>query len=323
REGELGPGERLPTIRAMAKQLDLSPTTISAAWAQLARRGIIHTAGRRGTTVADVYAGTTRYRRALASTGRLYATDLATGIPDPALLPNLEQAVSDLANTTPSGYLDAPAIPQLIEKLRGDWPYPAEKFMIMDGAMSALSIAIRTLIRTGDRVIVEDPGFPLLIDALEAAGAQIIGIRSDDQGMLARPLAEALSYPAAAIFLQPRAQNPTGVSLTSKRACQLADVIRCSSAMLIEDDSTGAIASSPALSLGHWLPKQAIHVRSFSKSHGPDLRIAAMSGPADIIDEMTAKRRLGQGWTSRLLQRVLLSLLSNPQALATVAHARE
>src|SRR5690606_15362929 len=62
---------------------------------------------------------------------------------------------------------------------------------------------------------------------------------------------------------------------------------------------------------------------SFSKSHGPDLRLAAAGGPATVLDPVLERRLLGQGWTSRLLQRLLLDLLTDPAPVATIAAARK
>jgi len=92
---------------------------------------------------------------------------------------------------------------------------------------------------------------------------------------------------------------------------------------VVEDDSAGAVAASAPISLGQWIPGQVIHIRSFSKSHGPDLRLAAMGGPSELLREVSHRRALGQGWSSRLLQRVLLSLLTDPVAVADVDRARD
>ena len=98
---------------------------------------------------------------------------------------------------------------------------------------------------------------------------------------------------------------------------------RAAGTTVVEDDSAGAVAASAPISLGQWIPDQVIHIRSFSKSHGPDLRLAAMSGPSQLLGEIAHRRQLGQGWSSRLLQRVLLSLLTDPVAVAAVDHARD
>lgn len=323
REGVLPPGTRLPPIRTIATQLGLSPTTVSAAWSLLARSGTIRTEGRRGTTVTDVGAiGTGRYRRALQHTSE-FRLDLSTGVPDSRLLPDLRPALRSLTTAgTPSSYLDDPVLPELVDVLADDWPYPAAAFTITDGAMDAIELIARTTMRFGDRVAVEHPGFPPLLDLLDALGVEAVGIPVDEAGLDLPALTAALQSPVAAVVLQPRAQNPTGVSMTEHRAREVAQVLSGSDAVVVEDDSAGAIAHDPAISVGRWLPDRTLHVRSFSKSHGPDLRLAAVSGPSALIAELTARRHLGQGWSSRLLQRILLHLLTDPRTIDQLDHAR-
>jgi DNA-binding transcriptional MocR family regulator len=324
RDGALAPGAKLPPIRAVATQLGLSPTTVSAGWALLARSGAIRTDGRRGTTIAglqDLTPG--RYRRALERQLD-FALDLSTGTPDPALLPNLGPALSELTTAgIPGSYLDDPVLKGLLDVLKVQWPYPPEELMVVDGAMDGLDLVSRSLLRFGDRVVVEHPGFPPLLDLLESIGVQIVGVPVDAAGLRPEPLATALRNPVDAVFLQPRAQNPTGASMTEQRAGDLAPILAQVGVPVVEDDSAGAVAASAPISLGRWIPSQVIHIRSFSKSHGPDLRLAAMGGPSELLREISHRRQLGQGWSSRLLQRVLLSLLTDPAAIADVDHARD
>jgi len=324
RDGALQPGARLPPIRVLAAQLGLSPTTVSAGWALLARSGAIHTDGRRGTTVADLQDPIPgRYRRALEQQLE-FALDLSTGIPDSALLPNLGLALSELTTAgTPGSYLDDPILPGLLDVLKAQWPYAADELMVVDGAMDALDLVSRSLLRFGDRAVVEHPCFPPLLDLLESIGVEVVGVPVDHVGLLPKPLTTALSRPAAAVFLQPRAQNPTGASMTEQRAQDLAPILAQAGMPVVEDDSSGAVAATTPISLGQWIPGQVIHIRSFSKSHGPDLRLAAMSGPSDLLREIIHHRQLGQGWSSRLLQRVLLSLLTDPTTVADVDRARD
>ena len=110
--------------------------------------------------------------------------------------------------------------------------------------------------------------------------------------------------------------------MTSTRARELAAVLRRHDALVVEDDHSGEIASARDVSLGPLLPDRVVHVRSYSKSHGPDLRIAAVGGPASVLDGLVARRMLGPGWTSRLLQHVLVDLLTDSSAIEAVAHAR-
>ena len=324
RDAVLSPGDRLPPIRELAHELALSPTTVSSAWALLARAGSLRTDGRRGTVVADATTPRDgRYRQALEhQTG--FALDLSTGVPDEALLPGLGRALSAVTTAgTPRSYLDDPVLPELAEVIEQSWPYPPPALTVVDGAMDGLELIIRTTLRYGDRVVVEHPTFPPLLDLLDAAGVEVVGVPVDAEGMDADGLAAALALPTQAVFLQPRAHNPTGVSLSAARAAELAQVIGGSDAIVVEDDSASEISAAPWVSLGSDLPGRTVHLRSYSKSHGPDLRLAAMSGPAELIGEVRRLRQLGQGWSSRLLQRVLLDLLTDPESRREVAAARE
>jgi DNA-binding transcriptional MocR family regulator len=324
RDGTLPPGTRLPPIRSVAAALALSPTTVSAGWALLARAGTIRTDGRRGTTVTETVTHVPgRYRRALERQTD-FALDLSTGVPDGRLLPSLQRSLEQLTTAgTPGGYLDEPVLPELLGLLRADWPYDAQELTVVDGAMDALDLVSRSLLRFGDRVVVEHPCFPPLLDLLESIGAEVVGVPMDDEGLLPDALAAALATsPTAAVFLQPRAQNPTGVSLTATRAADLAVVLARAGVPVVEDDSAGAISTAPDVSLGAWIPEQTVHVRSYSKSHGPDLRLAGLSGPTELLRDALSRRQLGQGWSSRLLQRILVGLLTDDDAVAHVDRAR-
>ncbi len=169
---------------------------------------------------------------------------------------------------------------------------------------------------------MENPGFPPLIDILERAGAEIVAVDLDDEGIIPGSLADALALEPVAVFVQPRAQNPTGISMSVGRCRQLADVLAGCQAVIVEDDHSGDIATGEDVSLGQLLPDRTVHIRSYSKSHGPDLRIAAVGGSADVIDPLVSRRMLGPGWTSRLLQAVLVELLTDPAAIAAVTRAR-
>ncbi|SDT43464.1 aminotransferase class I/II-fold pyridoxal phosphate-dependent enzyme [Actinoplanes derwentensis] len=341
-DGTLPGGTRLPPVRAVATQLQLSPSTVNAAWQLLRRAGTIHTDGRRGTVIATPRTGGPgRYRAALRRTSG-FGLDLSTGMPDPALLPSLPDlggrspASSGYGgfSPTPSGYgglspapssyLDEPVLPALGALLRSRWPYPPERLAIFDGAMDAVDHVASALLRLGDVVLVENPCFPPLLDLLDTLGARVTGVATDESGMLPGPLAAALTCRPAAVFVQPRALNPTGASWSPSRSAALAAVLsQAPGSYVVEDDSAGELSSGPLLSIGAHLPRQTVHVRSFSKSHGPDLRLAAISGPATVLDPILERRLLGQGWTSRLLQHLLLTLLTDPPSISAVAAARD
>ncbi len=324
RAGQLREGDRLPPIRTVAKDLQLSPTTVSAAWSALARRGVIRTDGRRGTTVAgEGTPGPTRYRRALDSRTS-FALDLSTGVPDPALLPTLTSALRRVPQSGGNGsYLDDPVLPDLRAVLRDTWPYDAESLTVADGAMDALDLICGVHLEPGDTVAVEHPCFPPMLDLLDACGMRLHGLAMDDEGPTVEAVRVAVRRRVAAVVLQPRAHNPTGICMSAQRAQELAEVLRETDTLVVEDDSAGEVGSSPYLSLGRWIPDQVLHIRSFSKSHGPDLRLAAVSGATARVDPLSERRLLGQGWSSRLLQAVLVELLTGKEPVRRVLAARQ
>ncbi len=324
RDGHLVPGDRLPTVRALAVALATSPTTVHAAWRILARGGTIDSRGRSGTFVrAERRRGAAqRYNSVVGEIGS--RLDLATGVPDPDLLPEVRRALAQVSRRTlTTTYLDQPILPRLEELLAESWPFVPERFTMVDGALDALDRVCAAVVRTGDRVLVEDPGFPPLFDLIEQLGGVPVGVAVDDEGMIPMALAAALRVHPVAIIIQPRAQNPFGSSLSAERLSVLAALIKPGTALVVEDDHSGDIAWFPTLSMGTYLPQRTVHIRSFSKSHGPDLRLAAIGGAGAVVDEVVDRRRLGPGWSSRLLQAVLVEMLRDPHTVATVGAARQ
>lgn len=328
-DGAIAPGERLPTVREIATALGVSIGTVSAAWRALSAAGVIVSRGRAGTFVRTERRDWLSARvQGLAGDGRDARLDLSHGTPDPALLPPLRDALARVAPRADTGrYHEVPTLPELEALLRGSWPVPGvEALTIVDGALDGISRTLEEVVRFGDRVVVESPGFPYLFDLVEALGAEPVPVELDADGIVPGSLVRALSMAPAALLLQPRAQNPTGVSMTPDRARALARVLMTASTRrpvtVVEDDHSALVCSAPDVTLGRWLPRQVVHVRSFAKSHGPDLRIAALGGPAALVERIMARRALGPAWTSRLLQTVLVELLTAEGSIARVRTAR-
>jgi DNA-binding transcriptional MocR family regulator len=330
--GDLAPGDRLPTVRELASDLGVSPATVSHAWQTLASTGLITSRGRSGSFVRSV-PREWMPRRYRGLDGALDARlDLSRGTPDPALLPTLGPAISRIGavfsktSAVPANYMQKPDIPELHDLLRDTWPSPVESITVTNGALDAIDRALASIVRFGDRVIVENPTFPPFLDLLEHHGLEPIGVAVDREGMLPDAFATALRASPAIVLLQPRAHNPTGASLSVARAKELAFVLYRSraaeNAIVIEDDHSGAISTAPDVTFATWMPERVLHVRSFSKSHGPDLRIGALGGPRALVDRVVARRLLGPGWTSRMTQALLFELLTDPVSVAEVENAR-
>ena len=320
--GALAPGTQLPPIRRAARDLEVAPATVSAAWAQLTRAGLIETDGRRGTRVRAAVAGPRRYRRALDSPDG-FRVDLSTGLPDPHLLPDLHAALRRVPRDEQQhSYLEDPVIPALRALLVESWPFPAEQLTVVDGAMDAHSQFVAAHLRFGDRVAVEQPCFPPLLDLLEMAGVVPLPVEYDAGGPVVSDLVAAVEAGAKVLFFQPWGQNPSGQSLAPSRARALAAALSGRDVLVVEDDSAGGSPSGAPLSLGACLPGQTALVRSYSKTHGPDLRLAAIGGPRRVVDPIVERRYLGQGWSSRLLQSILVDLLTAARSQAVVARAQ-
>jgi DNA-binding transcriptional MocR family regulator len=326
RQGELSPGERLPTVRDVAAELGVSPATVSAAWQALRRAGLVVSRGRAGSFVrADGRPWLSPRVQGLVGYVEGLPLDLSRGTPDPALLPALAPALQRVRPTADTDvYQESPVLPALREVLEATWPFDAEVVTVVDGAQDGVARTLEQVVGFGDRVAIESPGFPPFLDMLDALGAEIVPLELDDEGVTVASLGAALKVNPAAVVLQPRAQNPVGVSMAPARAEALARVVKRArtTAIVIEDDHSGSISVGQDVSLGASLPGQVVHVRGFSKSHGPDLRIAALGGPAEIVDRIVARRMLGPGWTSRMLQTILLDLLVEPRSVEAVDVAR-
>ena len=85
-------------------------------------------------------------------------------------------------------------------------------------------------------------------------------------------------------------------AFVSLSATAIALALAGTKTLVVEDDHANDISPAPLVSVGHWLPARTVHIRSFSKSHGPDLRLAAIGGAGDVVTAVANRRRLGPGW---------------------------
>ncbi|MEW2167621.1 aminotransferase class I/II-fold pyridoxal phosphate-dependent enzyme [Streptomyces sp. NPDC007084] len=310
--GELEPGQLLPPMRELAERLGVNPNTVAAAYRTLRERGVIETAGRRGS----------RVRSKPATTGREYVRvevpegvrDVAHGNPDPALLPSLAEAFAAAgrqADNHPVRYGEDAVEPELGRLARADLDadgVPDGPVMVTSGSLDAIERVLAAHLKPGDAVAVEDPGWGSVLDLAPALGLRTVGVGVDDEGPLPDDVRRALAGGARALIVTDRAQNPTGAAVTAARARALRSVLADHpETLLIEDDHGHRIVDLPLHPLAgvtrHWAL-----VRSAAKAYGPDLRLAVLTGDAVTIDRVHGRQRLGPGWVSRLLQRAVVHL---------------
>lgn len=306
----LHPGERLPTVRALAATLKLSPATVAAAFGLLRARGLVAGDGRRGTTVS--------FMPPLAPHGAPVipadVCNLALGNPDPALLPDLAAAIAQLqpARRLYGAAANRPDLIRVALRMFEADGIPARDLAVVGGAFDAIERLFAAHLRPGDRVAVEDPGYPDVLDLARALGLLVRPVRVDDRGMMAADLARVLKAGVNAIVVTPRAQNPTGAAFDADRANELRSLIKRSpEVLLIEDDHAGPIAGADAFTLGHEAHPRWAVVRSVSKFLGPDLRLAIVAGDALTISRVIGRQRLGTGWVSHILQALVAELLDD------------
>jgi len=328
RTGALAPGALLPAVRTLADALEVSPATVAKAYQALRQRGIVDTDGRRGTRVRarPPVAVTRPGPSAPAPPGTL---DLSTGEPDPRLLPplatHLAAVARQLADTSSGqGYADAGLLPDLaaLAAVRlADAGLPAAGLTVTSGALDGIERLLTSNLRAGDRIAVEDPGWANLLDLIAALGFTPVPMPVDDRGPTEPGLRAALSAGVSAIVVTTRAQNPTGAALDADRADRLRRLLReTDDVLLIEDDHAAELSDGPPHVLAGATSRWAF-VRSASKPYGPDLRIALLTGDETTLSRVAGRMRIGSGWVSTVLQRLLGQLWRDPSVTASVTEA--
>lgn len=167
-----------------------------------------------------------------------------------------------------------------------------DQIMLVSGSQQALDISVRALLNAGDRVWVEDPGYPFARGVLELNGCDVIPVPVDDEGLdVAAGLRQ--SPAARAAIVSPSHQFPLGVTMSNARRRQLLDWAARSRAWIIEDDydSEYRYEGKPVPSLqGADKSSRVIFVGTFSKLLFPSLRLGFVVIPADLVDRFISVR---------------------------------
>ncbi len=322
RSDALRPGDSLPPVRDLAELLDVNRNTVAAAYQRLVQAGIALTQGRLGTTLCGPPRAGEQEGLSVGTT----LIDLADGNPDPQWLPDV---ASVLVGSLPKPFLYGedtilPALRQLGEDwLRPDCP-AHWTLELTHGAVDAIERLAAAHLVPGDKVAVEDPCFLGTINALRLAGMQAVGVAMDGTGMQPDALAAALDKGARAVLLTPRAHNPTGLSLSKRRADALMRVIAAHpNVLVIVDDHFALLAETPYHSV---IPASTAHwalVRSVSKGLGPDLRLAFVASDTETAQRLRTRLAPGMTWVSHILQAIVAACLTSDEVRQRVDAARQ
>jgi DNA-binding transcriptional MocR family regulator len=322
--GAIGPGAALPAIRQLASTLGVSPVTVAAAYRRLHARGLVTGDGRRGTWIRpNPPTPVPPVEETPISEGLI---DLATGNPDPAMLPSLEPALRRIPSATRL-YGEPPLLAPLLTFAAGEFAadgIPADALTVTGGGLDAIERLLREHVRPGDLVGLEDPTLPALIDLVTASGYVPHPIAVDEHGPQPAAFEEALARGVRAVVITSRAQNPTGAALTAERATQLSRLLRGHEAvLLIENDPAGPVAGVIAATLCRGTHPRWAAVRSVSKFLGPDLRMAVVAGDELTVARLQGRQSLGARWISHILQQLTLALWSDPSSGRWLARAAD
>lgn len=320
--GRLTPGTYLPSSRELAKALSVNRKTIVLAYEDLVAQGWLEARGTRGTMVASslpeqpvaalphvapAEAPDFRFRHLAAPPFVLSGSNWLTideGTPDCRLFPvdTLARAYRDaiararrrnrLRYGDPRGSaMLRQCIVDMLSAQRGLVTTP-DHVCITRGSQNAIALAARVLVTPGDTVLFEQLTYTPAAQAFAAAGARIVGVSIDDEGIDVAAVERACRvHRVAAIFLTPHHHFPTTVALRPERRLRLLDLARQFGFAIIEDDYDHEyhFESQPLLPIASYAPGQVIYIGSLSKLTLPALRIGYVLAPSQVIDAIAGQ----------------------------------
>ncbi|PZU46159.1 MAG: transcriptional regulator PtsJ [Microbacterium sp.] len=318
---ELAPGDVLPSVRALAESLGVNRNTVVAAYRQLAQAGFVESRGRAGTRLS----GVRRMPQEGFAPGSVLR-DVGTGNPDPTLIPDPSRALSRAAGR-PVLYGE-PVIDPELDAWATAWmrgavgPDRSMRLTITGGASDAIDRLLSQALTREDAVGLEDPCFLSSLNTVRLGGYRPIAIPVDDEGMTVDGLRRALAAGIRALVCTPRAQNPTGASLSAARAAALREVLaEHPYVLVIEDDHFSLLSQAPYHSVIGREHRRWALVRSVSKFLGPDMCLAIAASDPDTADRLALRLSPGTSWVSHLLQRLAVAMLSDESVIAAIRDA--
>ncbi|MCZ2859374.1 MocR-like pyridoxine biosynthesis transcription factor PdxR [Blastococcus sp. VKM Ac-2987] len=316
--GTLRPGDRLPSTRELAGALRVSRTVTAAAYDQLLAEG--WAGGRRGVGTFVLGAAPSSPPAAAlpprAGPAVPELVDLRAGSPclevlDRSVWRRAWRAAGDLPPDASADAAGDPAFRRAVgEHLlrhRGLGAGPDD--VLATGGTSAAVAEVAGVLPPGSRVAVEDPGYQRVTGALRAAGAQVVPVPVDDDGLVV----DALPADLAAVYCTPAHQYPLGRRMSAARRQELVARARAEGWWVLEDDYDGELRYdvAPLPLLGALGPDVVVHLGTTSKILSPTLGVGWLVAPAALRAELLARRTATGTRPARAGQRVLAALASS------------
>lgn len=331
-DGVLAPGERIPAARALAKELGLARGTIDTAYSLLTAEGYIQSRGQAGTVVAtglNLRPAATRAEPPLSPAVGASVRHKAPVLPFQMALPALDEfprkiwaqiaarcvratRVPDMANPSAQGLESLRnAIASYLQVARGIDCQPSQVF-VTSGYRNTLALIVHALLRPGDRVLVENPGYPPTRQLLKYLQIAIEPVAVDQDGM---HVAQGINHSpgARAAIVTPAHQSPLCMSLTLPRRLELLEWASREHAWIIEDDYDGEYryVSRPLPALKS-LDREGrvLYAGTFSKVLFPGIRLAYLVVPAAQVERFEHVSQTFLGGCPALTQAIVTSFVT-------------
>ncbi len=306
RAGTLAPGSRLPSERDLARALGLSRGTVAVAFNLLCEQGLFERRHGSGTYLAAGAEDAGSPVARLLRPGTVLA-DLSTSVvPDAA---HLRLPALDLTELLRGGHGydvmgDVRLRGQLRERLGVD---P----LITNGAQQGIDLIARALVRRGDVVLVEDPTYPGALAAFHRAGAQLVPVTTDADGLDPAAFRRAVEQHRPVLAYLMGVHNPTGDVISPDRAAALGAIAKAEDLVLVEDRTLAELVHSgdtpPPLADVH--PHGTVTVGSLSKVLWGGLRVGWVSAAEPLLARITEVKQDADLATSTVSQRLAAALL--------------
>lgn len=301
RNGSLSEGDRLPPQRDLAYKLDMSLNTVSRAYAEAIRRGLVcgevgrgtYVRGGNGAEAADVsmmrpHDGPIDFALNLPSignSGEALAHTLQSLTGSTCLSSYLDyQTERDFASHTEAA---AVWIGQIgLDACNDD-------IVLTNGAQHGLLVALLASMRPGDVLLTEALTYPPIMAMAQHLGLKIFPVSMDESGLLPAALDEACRATAAkALYCLPTLHTPTTITMSAERRNDIAEIAGKHGLVIIEDDVFGHLPPERPPPLACYAPERTFFVTSVSKSVAPGLRVGYLSAPKRFRTAMRAAIKL-------------------------------